>query len=97
MDIGSTAGHWNAGSTVGLAAFAVVYSLYGGLKAVALTDIIQAVVLVAGGFAITGIVLSLVGDGEALSALGTLMGEIPGHFQMILSPENPSYNNLPEF
>ena len=43
--------------------FAVIYSLYGGLKAVALTDIIQVVVLVAGGFAITGIVLSLVGDG----------------------------------
>ena len=23
------------------------------------------------------------------------MGEIPGHFEMILAPENPSYNNLP--
>lgn len=88
---------WNVvASMVGLAAFAVVYSLYGGLKAVALTDIIQVVVLVAGGFAITGIVLSLVGDGAGVFAgLGTLMGEIPGHFQMILSPENPSYNNLP--
>ena len=31
---------WNVvASMVGLAAFAVVYSLYGGLKAVALTDI----------------------------------------------------------
>ena len=34
---------------VGLAAFAVLYSLYGGLKAVAFTDIIQVVLLVAGG------------------------------------------------
>ena len=78
---------WNVvASMIGLAAFAVVYSLYGGLKAVALTDIIQVVVLVAGGFAITGIVLSLVGDGAGIFAgLGTLMGEIPGHFQMILS------------
>jgi SSS family solute:Na+ symporter len=88
---------WNViAAMMGLAAFAVIYSLYGGLKAVALTDIIQVVVLVAGGFAITGIVLSLVGDGAGIFAgLGTLMGEIPGHFKMILAPENPSYNNLP--
>ena len=33
-------------------------------------------------FAITGIVLSLVGDGAGIFAgLGTLMGEIPGHFE----------------
>lgn len=81
---------------IGLAAFAVVYSLYGGLKAVALTDIIQVVVLVAGGFVITGIVLSLVGDGAGIFAgLGILMEEIPGHFEMILASDNPSYNNLP--
>ena len=88
---------WNVvAAMMGLAAFAVIYSLYGGLKAVALTDIIQVVVLIAGGFAITGIVLSLVGDGAGIFAgLGTLMGEIPGHFKMILAPENPSYNNLP--
>ena len=88
---------WNVvAAMMGLAAFAVIYSLYGGLKAVALTDIIQVVVLIAGGFAITGIVLSLVGDGAGIFAgLGTLMGEIPGHFEMILAPENPSYNNLP--
>lgn len=88
---------WNVvAAMMGLAAFAIIYSLYGGLKAVALTDIIQVVVLVAGGFAITGIVLSLVGNGDGIFAgLGTLMGEIPGHFEMILSPENPSYNNLP--
>ncbi len=88
---------WNViAAMTGLAAFAVIYSLYGGLKAVALTDIIQVVVLIAGGFAITGIVLSMVGDGAGIFAgLGTLMGEIPGHFKMILSPDNPSYNNLP--
>jgi SSS family solute:Na+ symporter len=88
---------WNViAAMTGLAAFAIIYSLYGGLKAVALTDIIQVVVLIAGGFAITGIVLSMVGDGAGIFAgLGTLMAEIPGHFKMILAPENPSYNNLP--
>lgn len=88
---------WNViYSMMGLAAFAVVYSLYGGLKAVALTDIIQVVVLIAGGFVITGIVLSMVGEGSGIVAgLATLMNEIPGHFKMILAPENPSYSNLP--
>jgi len=80
----------------GLAAFAVIYSLYGGLKAVALTDIIQVVVLVAGGFAITGIVLSQVGAGTGISGgLGILMADMPGHFKMILASDHPSYGNLP--
>lgn len=35
--------------------FAAAYSLYGGLKAVALTDIIQVVILNIGGVAITWI------------------------------------------
>ena len=81
---------------MGLALFAVLYSFYGGLKAVALTDIIQVVVLVAGGFAITDIVLALVGQGSGVfGGLGVLMGEIPGHFKMILADDHPSYNNLP--
>ena len=88
---------WNVVvAMMGLAAFAVVYSLYGGLKAVAMTDIIQVIVLIAGGFAITGIVLELVGGGSGiLAGFSMLMSEIPGHFEMILAPENPSYNNLP--
>ena len=88
---------WDVVSAMmGLAAFAVVYSLYGGLKAVALTDIIQVVVLIAGGFVITGIVLSMVGNGAGIfGGLGVLMSEIPGHFEMILEPEHPSYSNLP--
>ena len=80
----------------GLAAFAVLYSLYGGLKAVALTDIIQVIILMVGGFVITWIVLGLVGDGSgALAGLSTLMNDIPGHFEMILSPEHPNYGDLP--
>jgi SSS family solute:Na+ symporter len=88
---------WNVVTAMmGLAIFAVIYSLYGGLKAVALTDIIQVVVLIAGGFVITGIVLSLVGNGAGIFAgLGVLMDQIPGHFEMILADDHPSYSNLP--
>ena len=78
-----------------LAGFALLYSLYGGLKAVALTDIIQVVILIVGGFAITILVLSMVGDGGAVNGLQTLKSEIPEHFEMILSRDHPQYMNLP--
>ncbi len=81
---------------MGLAAFAILYSIYGGLKAVALTDVIQVVILIAGGIVITAISLSLVGDGAgAWAGFNTLMAQIPDHFDMILEPENPSYSALP--
>lgn len=79
-----------------LAAFAVVYSVYGGLKAVALTDIIQVVVLIAGGVVITWVSLSLVSAGAGpVAGFSILLGEIPGHFNMILAPDHPGYSNLP--
>jgi SSS family solute:Na+ symporter len=80
----------------GLAAFASLYSLYGGLKAVALTDVIQVIVLIIGGIVITWISLSLVGLEEGvLGGAMKLMSEIPDHFSMILEPTHPSYANLP--
>ncbi len=80
----------------GLAAFAVLYSLYGGLKAVALTDIIQVVILIGGGLTITWIALDLVGGGAGpLAGFARLGTEVPGHFKMILSSDHPSYGDLP--
>ena len=80
----------------GLAAFAALYSLYGGLKAVALTDIIQVVILIVGGAAITWIALGLVGgDTGALGGFARISEELPGHFEMILSNEHPAYGDLP--
>ena len=70
---------------VGLALFAMIYSIYGGLKAVAWTDVIQVVFLIAGGLATTYIALSMVGNGDAWEGLGLLRKEVPGHFSMILS------------
>ena len=80
----------------GLAAFAVLYSIYGGLKAVALTDVVQVIILIAGGLVITWIALSLVGDGAGPGAgFATLMAQIPGHFTMILDAGHPNYSDLP--
>ena len=78
-----------------LAGFAALYSLYGGLKAVALTDIIQVVILIIGGFAITWIALDALPADGALGGLGLLMQEMPGHFEMILDDTHPAYNDLP--
>ena len=69
---------------MGLALFAMLYSIYGGLKAVAWTDVIQVVFLVAGGVATTVLALSMVGDGNIATGLLTLMEEAPGHFNMII-------------
>lgn len=82
-------------SMMGLAAFAVIYSLYGGLKAVALTDIIQVVILILGGFAITWFALDALPAEGALGGFGYLMQEMPGHFEMILDSDHPAYGDLP--
>jgi len=70
---------------IGLALFAMIYSIYGGLKAVAWTDVVQVFFLVAGGLATTYIALSMVGEGNAWDGLTLLRKEVPGHFSMILS------------
>ena len=67
-----------------LAGLSLAYSVWGGLKAVALTDIIQVVLLIFGGLAVSFI-----------AGLVVVYNEVPEKFDMILSPENPAYSNLP--
>ena len=79
-----------------LGGFALVYQLYGGLKAVALTDIVQVSLLVLGGLLIVGISLDRIGgDAGVLGGFKALMAAHPGHFEMILTPDNPFYKDLP--
>jgi len=83
-------------SITALALFALLYALYGGLKAVALTDIVQVTLLVLGGIIITYIALDKVGDGAGvLAGFHKLTTLHPEKFDMILSPDNPSYKELP--
>ncbi|MCD8172317.1 MAG: sodium/sugar symporter [Alistipes sp.] len=49
-----------------LALFAVVYSIYGGLKAVAWTDVIQVVFLIGGGLVTTYVAFKLLGGGASI-------------------------------
>ena len=76
--------------------FALLYQLYGGLKAVALTDIVQVSLLVLGGLLVTGLTLSQLGEGAGIVAGITRLWQAhPGHFEMILSKDNPFYKDLP--
>ncbi|MDR6787697.1 SSS family solute:Na+ symporter [Sphingomonas sp. BE138] len=81
---------------VGLGAFAVLYQLRGGLKAVALTDIVQVTLLVLGGLLVSALTLRAIGgDAGIIGGFGELTRRVPGHFDMILSPDNPHYKELP--
>jgi SSS family solute:Na+ symporter len=81
---------------VSLGIFAVAYSIYGGLKAVAFTDIIQVVLLVLGGLMIAWIMLDQVSGGAGVTAgFAELTSRVPEKFDMILSPDNPHYISLP--
>ncbi|MDA8572732.1 sodium/sugar symporter [Flavobacteriaceae bacterium] len=81
---------------IGLALFAAAYSLYGGLSAVAWTDVIQVVFLILGGIITTYLALNIVSGGEGfISGLKTVYNAVPERFAMILKPENPEYVNLP--
>ena len=81
---------------IGLALFAAAYSLYGGLSAVAWTDIIQVVVLVFGGLITSYLALNTVSGGEGMiKGLYSLYEIVPEKFDMILDKSNPEYINLP--
>jgi SSS family solute:Na+ symporter len=79
-----------------LALFSVSYSLYGGLKAVAFTDILQVVLLVFGGLFMSYLALDMIGAGAGvLAGFDTLLAKAPEKFDMILSPDNQHYVSLP--
>ena len=81
---------------VGLALFAAAYSLYGGLSAVAWTDVIQVVLLVAGGLITTYIALDNVTDsGGIFNGLLYIYDKVPEKFNMILEPHDTGYSDLP--
>jgi len=79
-----------------LSVFAIAYSLYGGLRAVALTDIIQVILLVMGGLMISWILLEQIGDGAGpIAGFTTLTQQAPDKFHMILNEGHPHYMSLP--
>jgi SSS family solute:Na+ symporter len=84
--IGQGDGQLLVPSILGLALFAAAYSLWGGLSAVAWTDVVQVVLLVIGGFITTFIALShLSPTGDVIDGFVHLYRAVPEKFSMILS------------
>lgn len=70
---------------ISLAAFAAVYSIYGGLTAVAWTDVVQVIFLIGGGLLTTFLALNAYSDGAGVIAGFTdLMSNVGDRFNMIL-------------
>ncbi len=99
--LGATAVHTVTGlgvetALIALGLFAGAYALYGGLKAVALTDIVQVTLLVLGGLIISYIALNKISDGAGvLAGFHALTLQFPEKFEMILPSSNPNYKALP--
>lgn len=83
-------------SILGLALIAAAYSLYGGLSAVAWTDVVQVILLICGGLVTTFFALNAVTpNGGIWNGLTHILEKAPEKFHMILSRENPEFFNLP--
>jgi solute:Na+ symporter, SSS family len=81
---------------VGLGLFALLYQLRGGLRAVAMTDIVQVSLLVLGGLLVSGLTLAEIGNGAGVVAgFKALVAHAPDHFHMILTEASPYYKDLP--
>ena len=70
---------------IGLALFAAIYSIYGGLTAVAWTDVVQVIFLIGGGLLTTYLALDAVSGGNGfIAGFKDLLEQAPDKFDMIL-------------
>ncbi len=94
--IGTGDGNLIFPAIIGLGLIAAAYSLYGGLSAVAWTDVVQVILLIGGGLLTTIIALNFVTpDGGVFAGLSHIYTAAQDKFHMILSRDNPEFFNLP--
>ena len=79
--------------------FSIIVPL-GGMKVIGYTDVIQVIVLIAGGLVTTYLALTLLSNkfgygGDIFKALTVLKQEAPDHFHMIFAKGDPYYPELP--
>ena len=80
LQISETGVLWMSVWTIGL--IGMVYAVFGGLKAVAVSDVINAIGLLIGGLLIPIYGLQLIGDGSITTGLQTLWDSNPEKFKM---------------
>ncbi len=86
-------------SIAGLSLFSIIVTL-GGMKVIGYTDVIQVIVLIAGGLVTTYLAISLLSEhfgygGNILKGLAVLKREAPTHFHMIFDKSDKYYPELP--
>lgn len=87
---------WNFLLCVLVLAFFSIMIALGGMKVVGYTSAIQVFFLILSGFIALYISLDMIGgESGILKGFTTLTKEIPDHFEMVFSKENPSYIDLP--
>ena len=81
---------------IGLSLVAVAYSIYGGLSAVAWTDVLQVALLVIGGLITTILALQHVTpSGSIVEGYQHVADVASDKFHMILDKSHPAYSDLP--
>lgn len=73
----------------GIGIIGSIYAVFGGLKAVAVSDSINAIGLLVGGILIPIFGLMMIGDGSILDGLNTLTTENPDKFKSLGEPTDP--------
>ncbi|WP_396600592.1 solute:sodium symporter family transporter [Algibacter sp. R77976] len=87
LDITQTQSIWICVWGIGI--IGSIYAVFGGLKAVAISDSINAVGLLIGGILIPVFGLMLIGDGSLLDGLSILTSENPDKFKSMGGPTDP--------
>ncbi|MDX2189919.1 MAG: sodium/solute symporter, partial [Bacteroidota bacterium] len=83
-------------AVIGIALFSAIYTVAGGLKAIAYTDFIQVTFLVVGGLLTTSIALNRLTDGQGFfEGLQFLYTNNQDKFKMIFQPGDQFYSALP--
>jgi SSS family solute:Na+ symporter len=74
---------------IALVVYSATFSVFGGLKAVVWTDVVQVVVLVFGGMLASYFVLDAVSGGEGfMEGISILLNEVPERFEMIFERDD---------
>jgi solute:Na+ symporter, SSS family len=86
FNISETAALWLCVWGIGI--IGSIYAIFGGLKAVAVSDTVNGIGLLIGGLLIPFFGLLAVGEGSAITGINTLMTEIPEKFNAIGDSES---------
>jgi SSS family solute:Na+ symporter len=96
LAINAVAGIDQSIALVAIAVFALAYQIYGGLKASAMTDIVQVALLVTGGLLIVFVAFMKISNGAGvIEGIDMVAAKFPDRFHLILSKDNPHYGDLP--